>query len=544
MSSDKKTYAKKESSPKYELRTSFAIKNRDNSNFKIKFSLSVFLEKIKQTYPNINNIEEVDCIKSCKNREGKTIYYIDIKRKKPPFIKLQEHFFNIVKSYAKKHHNNGNNKIINDNDLQPAFVFNIEPDEKSNNSQDSSIKNGDICLSLDNFELFNDLEIDEQDKINETNYYWFKFLSSYNFNPLSLWLSIINNNLILGIISILDLNDIFKKLLDKADRQFLTHKNKIYYGVPGCGKSHKVYEEIKKEEAFHLRTVFHPDYSNADFIGQIMPTVDDNGNIKYSFKPGPFSLALEEAYKKPNEDIFFVIEEINRGNAASIFGDVFQLLDRDDEGVSKYPIINLDIQKYLESKIENQKFEQIFIPKNLILVATMNTSDQNVFALDNAFKRRWNFIKIDNDIQNNENHPYKDWYVPGLDEPTTWKEFVVVINKIITKHQKDNLFLSEDKMIGQYFVDKNLLIESEEELKNNNKTLNEKAQFFANKVIMYLWEDVFKMDREAIFNSDYNSLDELIKDFCNKKMIFNQNFKTKIEEFRNQESKQTFSENQ
>ncbi len=145
----------------------------------------------------------------------------------------------------------------------------------------------------------------------------------------------------------------------------------IFYGVPGSGKSHFIHDKLRDcDKSQILRTVFHPEYTNADFVGQIRPEVDDGGNARYKFHPGPFPRILERAFKNPGEHFYLVIEEINRGNAAAIFGDIFQLFDRDDSGESRYPIWNEDIAQTVfrdaGEPIRHRDHEH-FRPKRLLL---------------------------------------------------------------------------------------------------------------------------------------------------------------------------------
>ena len=153
-----------------------------------------------------------------------------------------------------------------------------------------------------------------------------------------------------------------------------------------------VYKRQVKEENIY-RTTFYLEYTYSDFVGQLMPHVEGD-NVTYISVPGPFTLALERAYIEANEMVYLIIEEINRGNSAAIFGDLFQLLDRLKEnngqficGDSEYPINNVFIEDYLAKKNVTYKGNKIYIPHNLTILATMNTSDQNIFPLDTAFKR-------------------------------------------------------------------------------------------------------------------------------------------------------------
>ncbi|WP_281518341.1 HTH-like domain-containing protein [Thomasclavelia cocleata] len=319
--------------------------------------------------------------------------------------------------------------------------------------------------------------------------------------------------------------------------------NKIYYGIPGCGKSYLVEKEIRdnmKDENDKLdkqkyknnvfRTTFYLDYSNSDFVGQLLPRTDKNGKIMYELIPGPFTKALERAYNT-DDMVYLIIEEINRGNAAAIFGDIFQLLDRLDEekikirndmddggwkiGDSEYPINNIFIQDYLG--IEEGS---VIIPSNLTIYATMNTSDQNVFPLDTAFKRRWQMERIVNDWNN---HKFKDYYIPFTN--ITWKKFVNVVNNEILKTSNDGIML-EDKQIGAYFANKDMLAENE-----NNRD-EEKLKMFINKVVDYLYNDVFKFNRGELFKDikNFNELCEIVEeygekiDFVSNNLCLNINF--------------------
>jgi len=132
------------------------------------------------------------------------------------------------------------------------------------------------------------------------------------------------------------------------------------------------------------RIIFHPDYTYSDFVGQILPRVNEDSSVSYEFTPGPFTNILKKAYLNPEKEYFLIIEEINRGNAPAIFGDIFQLLDRNKDGASEYEITNNDVANI----IYGDKNHKVSIPSNMSILCTMNTSDQNVFTLDTAFQRR------------------------------------------------------------------------------------------------------------------------------------------------------------
>jgi len=248
-------------------------------------------------------------------------------------------------------------------------------------------------------------------------------------------------------------------------------ENVLLYGVPGAGKSWTIKKEYCSNEDQMERIVFHPDYTYSDFVGQIMPIASRSGDkIAYRFVPGPFTRILKQAINNPNEDFFLVIEEINRGNAPAIFGDIFQLLDRSQGGINEppqgnsvYGITNADIARCVfiddesratDSDIECAQKQQVYIPSNLSIIATMNTSDQNVFTLDTAFQRRWSMRNIDNDIEDKRNENFSSNSI--CDTGVTWKTFVREMNDFIVA-ENDGLSSCEDKRFGIYLVTKNEL---------------------------------------------------------------------------------------
>ncbi|WP_219035938.1 McrB family protein [Helicobacter pylori] len=279
-------------------------------------------------------------------------------------------------------------------------------------------------------------------------------------------------------------------------------KNIILYGVPGSGKSYTLQRDYCNDNSVVEKIVFHPDYSYSDFVGQIMPSVDDSGIVSYKFNPGPFTNILKKAYHNPQIKHVLVIDEINRGNAPAIFGEIFQLLDRlkhDKDGFKKgsseYVINNIDIANIVHS----DKNASIRIPSNLWIIATMNTSDQNVFTLDTAFQRRFSMQLIENSFENVDDD-FKNMKI--LDTDITWQKFCTTINEKIAQNN-DGLSSMEDKRFGVYFV--------------NIDDLKSKENF-AHKVIKYLWDDVFKFDRNIIFDTTkFNTLEAVVKNFTKEK---------------------------
>lgn len=262
-------------------------------------------------------------------------------------------------------------------------------------------------------------------------------------------------------------------------------KNKIYYGAPGTGKSYKVDREYPN----YKRVTFHPEYTYYDFIGGLRPTQDEkSGNIKYEFVPGPFTDSLINAIFDNNNFHGIIIEELNRANTAAVFGDIFQLLDRDDDGKSKYSITNKEISDYIK-KTKGVYIKEIIIPSNFSIIATMNSADQGVNVLDSAFKRRWQFeyTPINFDAPDLE-----DVIIAGFNVP--WIKFGKILNNYLSENGID-----EDRLIGQRFITK--------------KEIEDK-DLVASKLLIYLWDDVFRYNRKVIFK-EHNIFSNLIEDYKN-----------------------------
>ena len=258
------------------------------------------------------------------------------------------------------------------------------------------------------------------------------------------------------------------------------------------------------------RVVFHPDYTYGDFVGQILPLTDANtGKIKYEFSPGPFTRILSDAYNNPSKKYCLIIEEINRGNAPAIFGDIFQLLDRDEDGSGTYEITNVDIANKVY--INDSKTKKIKLPSNLFIYATMNTSDQNVFTLDTAFQRRWNMRMVENNV-------FKSKYAHStiLDTSIKWSKFNQIINDLILS-KNIGMTSSEDKRLGAYFVTENDLHFFTTNDGISQEEADEKNHNFAEKVLKYLWDDAFKFSRDEVFKNNYDSLEKIIKAFVTEK---------------------------
>lgn len=334
-----------------------------------------------------------------------------------------------------------------------------------------------------------------------------------------------------------------KEEIDLEAIRLSSGENVLLYGVPGSGKSWTIEHEYCKPGSIVERLVFHPDYTYSDFIGQILPAVAEDGQVSYKFTPGPFTNVLREAYNNPEKEYILIIEEINRGNAPAIFGEVFQLLDRkveirdsDDDGfpigTSEYGITNMNIAEEMYGK--DRKTEKVRIPSNLSIIGTMNTSDQNVFTLDTAFQRRWDMHLIENDFSNVDS-TLADAEI--LDTTVTWRSFCVEINKIVVGNSA-RMTSAEDKRLGAYFVhlrdlkfndamgdlreydalrrkeSKGTLTDDEKSRIAVIRDAMKQNRKFPEKVIKYLWDDAFKFNREVIFEvTEYQSLEQVIRAF-------------------------------
>lgn len=338
---------------------------------------------------------------------------------------------------------------------------------------------------------------------------------------------------------------------------------RILFGSPGTGKSHKVDREIipielgidrAKTPENIIKTVFHPEYSYGDFMGKLVP-MTRTGKVDYTYYEGHFLKSLAQAYKnliavhdkqgnkidKEADNVVLVIDEINRGNSSAIFGSVFQLLDRDDKGWSSYEInINQidfvtllsligttfsydsrgDIDEYklkphdgvkkletLQDKISFLNFNlvnrTIKIPPNLSIIATMNTSDSSIYYMDSAFKRRWDweFIDVDGKSVKAEGIAFRN--------RAEWENFVRKLNVFIKRNHKYIRGI-EDKQVGHWFIKDNLISKS----------------ILQNKLMFFIWDNVFSRDKkpliELMFQKDSKEHEQLITfgDFARQVDLF------------------------
>ena len=297
--------------------------------------------------------------------------------------------------------------------------------------------------------------------------------------------------------------------------------NWILFGAPGTGKSYVIDQAAKQYP--HCRVTFHPDYTYAQFVGAYKPVPSQQtaSGITYGFVPGPFVNTLVESLENPNTPHILIIEEINRADPAAVFGDVFQLLDRNDEGSSEYSVrTSQELKHYLQGKLSanaqktlralivdleqseadapDYDCSEIAIPNNMYIWASMNSADQGVFPMDTAFKRRWTFqylpIDSDNGILQSADGAFLSEH---------WDEIRTNINKLLKSQGRD---IPEDKLLGPYFL-------SARELHNDDEDAEQNAQnfvhVFASKVIMYLFEDAARYCRAQVFRIPDESQEQL-----------------------------------
>ena len=332
-------------------------------------------------------------------------------------------------------------------------------------------------------------------------------------NKLNVYISVIHKDFLKEYLTVFDNRPYAENT--KTDNEEISDidfvffsSNLLLYGVPGCGKSYYVEENYEKQisnDQCKIRVVFHPDYTYSDFVGQIMPViekVDKDGTdgeqeekLKYKFVPGPFTRILQVANENKNEKCLLIIEELNRGNAPAIFGEVFQLLDRDSDGSSKYAIYNSDIA----NEVYDDEKHPVKLPPNLTIVATMNTSDQNVFTMDTAFQRRWQMKHIPNrftgDSLSEAVRKHVAKAVPG--SQISWGAFAPIVNSKMGKAML-GMAGTDDKSLGVYFATDNDLDDKD---------------IFAEKVLKYLWDDAFRLARSELFKDYDRSLAYVIEAF-------------------------------
>lgn len=276
-------------------------------------------------------------------------------------------------------------------------------------------------------------------------------------------------------------------------------KNVIFYGAPGTGKSYGIKYFIRENglpdydpkvgNPLVFRVTLHPEYEYSDLVGQLRPSVKENDRVTYELAPGVFTSALKKAVENPDKHVFLIMEEMSRSNVAAVFGDLFQLLDRDATGRSQYSINN----ELLANKVFGIGPDQandfpVFLPSNLTIIGTVNTNDQNVFVMDTAFKRRflWKYVSTNIDLAHFTNNAKIEI---ATDYSIDWAVFYQSLNHFIVA----DLGLAEDKQIGPYFIN----FQDEGKVDENGQPVlvdrKQATELVRDKLLQYLWEDVAKV---------------------------------------------------
>jgi hypothetical protein len=480
------------------LSSIFLIQQYEEYNSQ-KISLAGILLYLIEKFPIPNNIDERTYLRYltaamfCELNTDKDNFIKQIINNQIPSIRIIERPNNVKSTF------NSSNEIataINNRLSLTGLVYEKGSVFFIGNPRDTNPR-GLFYLSHSNFRNFLD------------DFYEIEFNNLRNNPFLSIFETTQNQNKIADIKSIFDTNNKsqnLRKLMRTLEEGSLEAikilgwsntatvnediKNVIFYGSPGTGKSYNI--ETKTIGQSKTRITFHPETDYHSFVGSYKPVMDGI-NIKYEFVPQAFTKAYCQAWLHPDKPHYLIIEEINRGNCAQIFGDLFQCLDRDETGKSKYEIdCDKDIADYLKKSFAGKGIvdDKIILPSNLYIYATMNTSDQSLFPIDSAFKRRWDweFVPID----------YDDAKQITIEVDTTskynWSNFIKNINPKIKE-----LTGSEDKQLGNRFVNPN----------DKKVTLDQ----FKSKVLFYLWSEIYKDEfgtQNSIFKYELNGE---IKDF-------------------------------
>ncbi|MEB7735178.1 AAA family ATPase [Mammaliicoccus sciuri] len=354
-----------------------------------------------------------------------------------------------------------------------------------------------------------------------------QWLHDLNLTELNNYSNEINHEVDLFQDEVQYVNEDIEHLLLKGNPSS-TGINRIYFGAPGTGKSYGIKNFIQNngikeynDKISHpnvFRVTLHPEFSYNDFIGQIMPVVkkdDGSSSIEYEFTPQIFTKALIRAFsvRASGEPVFLILEEMSRTNVASVFGDLFQLLDRDVNGISEYKIDNTLIASAVFG--ENHSDEKIYLPENIFILGTVNTSDQNVFVMDTAFKRRFEFVYISTEeLINGANDFTFNLVENGEHIQISWLDLITKLNDFIVKtEEQGGLGLPEDKQLGQFFIKfKEFEIdEMNSEINQNIKKYN--MDQITGKLLQYLWNDIEMASYSSLrlFNNQVTSFGKLYK---------------------------------
>lgn len=329
----------------------------------------------------------------------------------------------------------------------------------------------------------------------------------------------------------------YKKLSKNIEKNYklqIKDYQKIVYGAPGTGKSYSLNEEVENIfGANKERVTFYDGYTHGQFIGMYKPTMTEEGDISYKYVPGSFMKQLVKAYINSENKFCLIIEEINRAKADKIFGNIFQLLDRNEEGNSRYPISTSEEQlQYLREKLKDNKDilerienEGLYLPNNLYIWATMNSADDGVQPLDTAFKRRWKFNYISlNANEDNFGNDGETFIIDKYKENNIlWNNFRTALNDTLKVN------ITEDRLIAPFFISPNDFEEIDTNIKKIDKNI------LSEKVLMYIFDDLLRHYpklRKEIFHNDVKTFSDIHEKVTKNnnflELIFNEGFLNQI----------------
>lgn len=317
-------------------------------------------------------------------------------------------------------------------------------------------------------------------------------------------------------------------------------KQIIYFGAPGTGKSHCVDQQTQNSK--RVRVTIHPEYSYSDFVGQVLP-VSKNGKFSFEFVPGPLTKALSIAFEDRKQPVALILEELSRGDVAAIFGDMFQLLDRGDDGISEYPVDNENVASQIRETEEwtSGRFErsQVFFPANLSIYATVNLNDQNVAPMDTAFKRRfeWNYVPI-TPVQDENGNYVNNPAIHLIGQSgeiieVSWVDFYQALDFMIVD-RNIGLGRNEDRQVGQFFLKfhaDDITGSRSESSDVKHSAMENIDELIRNKLLMYLWQDVQPKgvrgnEAPSLFLPGISSFQDLHERSAKKQQVFNDTFFT------------------
>lgn len=320
---------------------------------------------------------------------------------------------------------------------------------------------------------------------------------------------------------------------DKINNDKNIPYQKIVYGAPGTGKSYSLNEEAESIFGTNKeRITFYDGYTYGQFIGMYKPTMTEEGDISYKYVPGPFIKQLVKAYKDSSNKFCLIIEEINRAKADKVFGNIFQLLDRDEKGNSRYPISVSEEQiQYLREELKDKmdileriETKGLYLPNNLYIWATMNSADDGVQPLDTAFKRRWKFNYISLNA-NERNFGNGETFIIGQykDKDILWNNFRTALNNTLKVN------ITEDRLIAPFFISPNDFEEIDTSIKKIDKNI------LSEKVLMYIFDDLLRHYpklRKEIFHNDVKTFSDIHEKVTENEnfleLIFNEGFLSQI----------------